>query len=144
MKKKSIIIILVLSATCALLTLKYVGYYTKEDNYIIGFFGRLLNKTNKFEYNIKNVNKSKIDIVWQSEDNTTTLVSNGRTIDNFGYDYGPNKFVVKYNNELECSESFFSENNNETYNVCITIEKKADTVFAIFNFDGEIRVQTLR
>ena len=84
MTKKSLILIL---GFCflTLLVLKFIGYYNKEDNGFIGFFGRLLNKNNSFNVTYTNVERKDFDILWVTEDAATdTLVLNGNLISNFG------------------------------------------------------------
>jgi hypothetical protein len=106
-----------------LLLLKFIGYYHKEDEGIIGFFGRLLNKTNSFEVTYDNVKSKDIDILWSSEEVSKTLVKKGKSISNFGYAYGPERFTIIYKDTVLFTHSFFSENNNEVYEVEINISK---------------------
>lgn len=137
MRNKKVVITIIALIIPFVLIMKFIGYHEKEGKGIIGFFGRLLNPTNDFEFITHNVDEKDIDIIWNSEDNSDTLVKDGTLINNFGYDYGPNRFTVIYKNELEYTSSFFSENNNETYNVKIEIIKEADTIYAVYNFDGD-------
>jgi hypothetical protein len=130
----------VISLIISFLILKFIGYYKKEDKGFIGFFGRLLNKTNAFEFTFYNVDKNDVDIIWNSEDNSDTLVKRGVVINNFGYDYGQNRFTVFYKNKMACSGSFFSQNNNESYAVKISVIKKSQVTAVVFLFDGKKEV----
>jgi hypothetical protein len=123
MAKRNLIIILAFSFL-TLLALKFIGYYNKEDNSFIGFFGRLLNKTNNFSFTCNNFDKKDFDIFWQTEDSAKdTLVLNGNLKSNFGYEYGPEKFLIEYKGVTLCSDGFFSTNNNDTHDVEINISK---------------------
>ena len=118
------------------LVLKFIGYHNKEDKGFVGFFGRLLNKTNSFNVTYSNVDKKDFDIVWRKEDSSIdTLVNNGNTISNFGYEYGPEKFIIIYKGKTLCSDEFFSTNNNDTHDVGINISKSEESFIITYLID---------
>ena len=135
MTKRSLTIILV----CIILTviaLKFIGYHHKEDKGFVGFFGRLLNKTNSFSVTFAGVNKMDFDIIWQTEDGfIDTLVKNGNTKSNFGYEYGPEKFIIIYKGVTLCSDGFFSQNNNDTHDVQINISNTEEEFLITYLID---------
>ena len=121
-----------------ILILKLISYYHKEDKGFIGFFGRLLNKTNSFEVNYSNIDKKNIDIIWSSEEGISeTLVKHGEIINNFDYVYGPEKFKILYKGKFLCESAFFSTNNNDPYKVKITISKKSENYLIAYIFDNQ-------
>lgn len=136
-KTKIIFACLFLTILVLLLSLKIIGYHCKEDKGIIGFCGRLLNKTNDFSFAIKNIDKQDVDIVWHSNNYSDTLVRNGVLINNFGYDYGPILFTVFYKNDSLCTDGFFSLNNNNPHRVKIDILKISNGINVFFDFDNE-------
>jgi hypothetical protein len=135
MTKRSLIILL----TCAILTilgLKFIGYYRKEDKGFLGFFGRLLNKTNNFEVTYSNVDKKDFDIIWSTEEGTIdTLVNNGNKTSNFGYEYGREKFIIIYKGRAVCSDEFFSTNDNNPHDVEINISKSGESFVITYLID---------
>lgn len=108
----------------SILSLKFFGYYHKEDEGVIGFFGRLLNQTNRFQVTYNNIDKKTIDILWKPElEPSEVVVLNGKTIHSFGYVYGPQKFIIRYKGKTAHVVPFISTNNNDTHDVKINISK---------------------
>src|ERR1700751_589662 len=104
---KRLLIIVFLLSIPLFFALKFIGYHNKEDKGVIGFFGRLLNKTNDFKVTYTNINKNAIDIVWRSDYCLAdTLVKHGKTERNFAYTYGREKFIVILNDTVLCSDGF--------------------------------------
>lgn len=137
MTKRSLKIILVF-CFLTLLVLKFIGYYNKEDKGFIGFFGRMLNKTNSFNVTYTNVDKKDFDILWKTECNPIeTLVLDGNLISNFGYEYGPEKFIIIYKGKTLCSDGFMSTNNNDTHDVEINIAKVKDSIVTTYLIDNK-------
>lgn len=116
--------------------MKFIGYYNKEDKGFIGFFGRMLNKTNSFNVTYTNVDKKDIDIFWKTECTPIeTLVLDGNLISNFGYEYGPEKFIIKYKRKTLCAAVFISTNNNDTHDIEINIAKVKDSIVTTYLID---------
>jgi hypothetical protein len=85
--KETLLISFLVAVPLLLFSLKFLGYYNKEDRGFIGFWGRLLNKTNNFSVTYDNVDKTDIDVVWRSEYGLSdTLVKNGIIKENENYD----------------------------------------------------------
>jgi hypothetical protein len=143
MTSKKPVTLLILFLLFLTLILKFLGYHTKEDPGIIGFFGRLLNETQHFAFTTTGIDKNDIDITWQSDDHSAILVKDGVSINNFGYDYGPNTFTVIYKDSVRCARSFFSQNNNDVYNVKIDITGTANTIDVTYLFDGRPEKTTI-
>ena len=119
-----------------LVGLKFIGYYHKEDKGVIGFFGRLLNKTNSFKVSYSNIDKSDIDIVFSSEEGSfDTLVKHGDLKENLNYDYGPENFTVFYKGTFLCSNRLMSTNNNDSHDVEINISKRSNKFTIKYLFD---------
>ena len=140
MKRKTIIILFIISLLVILsfvLFMKFIGYYSKEDKGFVGFCGRLLNKTNEFKITYSNVNKNDFDVLWHTDEYSDTLVRKGETINNFGYDYGPERFIVLYKNKILCSNGIWSTNNNDIHNVEINIEKVSDGFIVTYLLDSD-------
>lgn len=137
MTKRSYIKILVF-CFLTLLVLKFIGYYNKEDKGFIGFFGRMLNKTNSFNVTYTNVDKKDFDILWKTECNPIeTLVLNGNLINNFGYEYGPEKFIITYKGKTLCSDGFVSTNNNDSHDIEINIAKVKNSLEITYLIDNK-------
>ncbi len=137
MTKRTLIIILVFSFL-TLLVLKFIGYYNKEDNGFVGFFGRLLNKTNSFNVTYTNVDKKDVDILWETEWNPIdTLVLDGNLMSNFGYEYGREKFIVIYRGKTISTDGFMSTNNNDVHDVEINISKVKDSLEITYLIDKQ-------
>ena len=136
-KKRPLITCLVVTFLIILL-LKFYGYYHKEDKGFIGYCGRLLNQTNDFEYSIDGIDHQDIDIIWTTEGNSDTLVKNGVLLKNFGYEYGPNTFTVVYKDQQQLESGFFSQNNNDHFDVKLDITKEANYIRVTYNFNGKI------
>ncbi|MFH0894684.1 MAG: hypothetical protein V2A54_09630 [Bacteroidota bacterium] len=128
------IIVLVLT----ILILRFLGYYQKEDNGIIGFFGRLLNKTNTFELKCNNFDKRDIDIVWETENKSDTIIIDGELKNMFSYDYGPESFKIIYKGKLLAEDGVWSTNNNVPYDVKIDITKNIGGFLIFYTINQEI------
>ncbi len=134
--KKTLLILFVVAFPLLIFSLKFLGYYNKEDRGFIGFCGRLLNSTNNFNVTYYNVDKADIDIVWYSEyGSSDTLVKDGLIKENINYDYGKEKFTVFYKDTLLVSDGFFSTNNNDVHDIEIGIAKTNDTFQVNYRVD---------
>lgn len=123
MTKRTLLLIF-LFGFLSILALKFLGYYHKEDEGVIGFFGRLLNETNRFQVSYHNIDKKTIDISWKPESEPSeVVVLNGKKIHSFGYVYGPQKFIIRYKGKTVHTLPFISTNNNDTHDVKINISK---------------------
>ena len=115
--------------------MEFLGYYNKNDKGFIGFIGRLLNSTNKFELVCHGVNKEDVTVLWQTENITDTIVKSGVTINNFGYEKGSEDFIVLYKNKVLRKWGFYSTNKNETHNFKIELSKKGELLEMDFSLD---------
>jgi hypothetical protein len=126
----------------SLFVLGFIGYYNKEDRGIVGFFGRLFNKTNHFNVVYANVNPKQIDIVWLSEYGVSdTLVKDGEIKDNINYDYGKESFIVLFKDSVLCSDGFFSTNNNDPHDVEIKINKTCTGFEVLYKIDNTVQLK---
>lgn len=133
-----LIISAVIVCAVAFLILKFFGYHSKDDKGWLGCVGRLLNATNSFDVKYINIDPEKIDVLWRSEDGADTLVRNGKTISNFGYAYGPERFDVFYDGALLCSHGMWSTNNNDPYSVELSISAQDNAFVVEYRINEEI------
>jgi len=142
MKMKKWIVIIVVTILSVIMILKFVSKPYVNSDAILGRVSNVLNDNNKISLSCHGIDSDRINITWKTDSEKPKLIiKNGKKVGKIGYAYGPNKFVIELEDDLEIVLNHFKTNNWHSHEYKIILSRKNEKYkveFAAIGPDSEV------